>query len=66
MRGGPTEAIIGVPLALEQAAAHCRQTGRSLAGYLASYRAVGGARLLDEGAPGDYSSRGISVGARAG
>ena len=55
------EALGGLPLALEQAAAHCRQTGRSLAGYLALYRAVGGTRLLYEGAPDSYVRGPVTV-----
>lgn len=55
------KALGGLPLALEQAAAYCRQTGRTLAGYLSLYHAQGGARLLEHGAPDIYPRGPVAV-----
>jgi tetratricopeptide (TPR) repeat protein len=48
----------GLPLALEQAGAYCRQTGRDLAGYLTLYRSTG-IRLLEHGT--DDRTRAVTV-----
>ncbi len=46
----------GLPLALEQAVAYAKTTGRDLAGYLALYRERR-AELLDRGRPAGYDKR---------
>jgi hypothetical protein len=51
---GLAEAVGGLPLALEQAAAYIQATGGSLAGYLASFRRRR-ADLLARGQPAGYS-----------
>lgn len=43
----------GIPLALEQAAAYCRQAHMSLAAYLTQYQ-LDRTRLLERGIPSDY------------